>query len=96
MSGGEKSYVPQESAVQIDPLNCSGCGKCVDACPVDVIDMDREIKKAFVAYPQDCCVCFLCQEDCPTGAVQVHHDSGNDRLVSIYDQMGIKLPDGLG
>ena len=53
--------------------------------------MNIATQKAFVAYPQDCCVCFLCQDDCPVGAIKVNHDSSNDRLISIYDLMNIKI-----
>ena len=81
----------QISPVQIDEALCTGCTKCLDSCPVDVIEMNIATQKAFVAYPQDCCVCFLCQDDCPVGAIKVNHDSSNDRLISIYDLMNIKI-----
>lgn len=61
----------------IDAALCETCatrmrGACpvVEACPVDVIRADRE-GKPYIAYGDDCTSCFLCQVDCPNGAVTV-------------------------
>jgi ferredoxin len=51
--------------VQIDPGRCNGCGICVKSCPADVIQMDRDNKKAVIRYAQDCFV------ECPEDAVFV-------------------------
>lgn len=50
---------------------CSGCQTCVDICPMDVIKMDEDRDKAFIAYLRDCQSCFLCELECPTGAIYV-------------------------
>lgn len=51
---------------------CTGCGICVDHCPLDVLRLDYTIKKAFIKYPRDCQACFLCQRDCPEeGAIYI-------------------------
>ena len=55
----------------IDEELCTGCGICVDDCPVDVIRLDEEKGKAYIAYPKDCAVCFQCQTYCPEGAITV-------------------------
>jgi len=57
--------------VKIDPIVCTGCGACEDSCPTDVIRMDAQAKRAYVAYPADCQVCFLCEFDCPVDAIFV-------------------------
>lgn len=51
--------------------NCNGCGLCVEACPMDVLRMNPRKKKAHIAYPEDCIVCFSCEMDCPEEAVVV-------------------------
>jgi len=28
--------------------------------------------KAYIAYPDDCMTCFLCERMCPSGAIFVH------------------------
>lgn len=55
----------------IDERLCTGCGICADDCPMDVIRMDQERKKATVAYPHDCMVCYLCEIACPEEAIEV-------------------------
>ncbi|HWQ46624.1 MAG TPA: ferredoxin family protein [Longilinea sp.] len=54
---------------RIDTELCTGCGICVNSCPVDVIRFDKESKKAVIRYPQDCVVCCWCVAECPQGAV---------------------------
>ena len=44
---------------------CDGCGKCVDACPMDVLRINKKTKKAFIRYLSDCMSCFICEEECP-------------------------------
>ena len=56
---------------KIDYRLCSGCGMCVDNCPMDVIRMDKTTRKPFVKYIRDCQSCFLCELDCPEGAIYV-------------------------
>jgi NAD-dependent dihydropyrimidine dehydrogenase PreA subunit len=50
---------------------CIGCGLCVERCPLDTIRLD-EAGKAYIAYPDDCMTCFLCERLCPQGAIFVH------------------------
>jgi len=59
------------SIERIDPDLCNGCGVCVKGCPVDVIRMDEEKKKAVIKYPEDCMCCDYCELDCPKRAIYV-------------------------
>ncbi len=54
----------------IDAERCNGCGLCFEWCPVDVIRMNEK-GLAYVAYPGDCHVCYLCEEACSLDAVVV-------------------------
>ena len=55
---------------EIIPELCNGCGICVNNCPMDVIRMDEEGKKAVIKYPEDCMLCGLCL-DCPQNAIHI-------------------------
>ncbi|MBW2063513.1 MAG: ferredoxin family protein [Deltaproteobacteria bacterium] len=54
---------------KIDEARCTGCGKCVLSCPMDVLRLDKEGKKAVIRYPEDCMLCGWCTIECPEDAV---------------------------
>jgi NAD-dependent dihydropyrimidine dehydrogenase PreA subunit len=51
---------------QVSSENCTGCGDCVDACPVDGVNIDGE--KA-VVQPDVCIECNACIDACASGAM---------------------------
>lgn len=50
---------------------CTGCGICVDVCPMDVLRMEESGKLAVIKYLRDCQSCYLCVQDCPEDAIYV-------------------------
>ena len=50
---------------------CTGCGWCERSCPMDVIRIDEERKKAVINYQIDCMACYNCELFCPEDAVYV-------------------------
>jgi NAD-dependent dihydropyrimidine dehydrogenase PreA subunit len=69
---------------KVDETKCSGCGLCVEICPMDVFRMKIQvdvfsqsqnsfarISKASIAYPEDCMACFTCELKCPVHAISV-------------------------
>lgn len=56
---------------KIDKELCSGCGICAEKCPLDTIRIGED-KKACIAYPEDCMTCYMCEMNCPKGAIYVH------------------------
>ena len=52
--------------VVIDHKKCLGatCLNCVDSCPVEAIDWDKEQKKVVANNFQECIVCLACEEAC--------------------------------
>ena len=54
---------------QIDTATCLGCYACVDACPYDVLSIERYV--AVVARPEACCGLILCEQRCPNGSLKI-------------------------
>ena len=53
----------------IDESKCTGCGACVSACPMGVLELSEG--KAKVAKPEACVGCRACEAACPSGAIKV-------------------------
>jgi len=49
-----------------DPQWCTGCGTCVDQCPVSALSMTESVP---VVDEEACITCFCCQEICPEKAI---------------------------
>ena len=54
----------------IEKENCTGCGICVDECPIDAISMKIEEAEINIA---ECIRCGICHDVCSQKAVR--HDS---------------------
>ncbi|MBN1546155.1 MAG: 4Fe-4S binding protein [Syntrophaceae bacterium] len=51
-----------------DAAECTGCGLCVDICPVNAIRMENDFP---VVDPDWCIGCGVCAVPCPTSAVRL-------------------------
>lgn len=56
---------------KIDTDTCVGCGTCVERCPLDTLRLGPD-GKAYIAYPDDCMTCYICERLCPANAIFVH------------------------
>lgn len=56
-----------------DEEACSGCGECIDPCPMDALTMEGDA----VALDTNRCIgCGLCVSTCPTGALRLELREG--------------------
>jgi uncharacterized protein (DUF362 family)/NAD-dependent dihydropyrimidine dehydrogenase PreA subunit len=51
---------------EVNPELCTGCGTCVDQCPVAALSMSDILPKVTI---DKCITCFCCQEICPEKAI---------------------------
>ncbi|MCP4566656.1 MAG: 4Fe-4S dicluster domain-containing protein [FCB group bacterium] len=68
--------------VKINKTYCKGCELCVRACPMQILEMSKEINLkgylvAQLAEPTKCIGCRICAIVCPDVAIEVHtHGTG--------------------
>jgi ferredoxin/flavodoxin len=55
--------------VMVDNDICTGCGKCVSGCPVNMLELINE-KAAVTDNSHKCILCAECYHNCPVNAVK--------------------------
>ena len=53
---------------KVDAEKCTGCGICVDMCPVEAISLENEVA---IVDEQVCTACGLCVNECPNEAISM-------------------------
>ena len=58
-------------------VECKGCGRCVAACPEDLLNMSEQVNKRGYVYAmyagEGCKGCASCYYTCPEpGAIEIH------------------------
>ena len=54
-------------AAKVDKEKCTGCGICVDACPMEAIKIENNM----AVISDDCSECGVCETECPNDAIKV-------------------------
>jgi predicted Fe-Mo cluster-binding NifX family protein/ferredoxin len=57
----------RKAAAFVQADKCTGCGICVNVCPVNAIS----INKHAVVNPRLCTACSVCVSECPNGAITI-------------------------
>lgn len=76
-----------KGAVQISDSLCKGCGLCVAACPVHIIELAEQAVNvkgyppATVIVPTKCTGCGNCALMCPDSAITVKRFVGEERRI---------------
>lgn len=56
-------------AAVVDISKCTGCGDCVEECPVEAIALSDEPKAQIDA--DECTDCGVCVDTCPEEAIEM-------------------------
>jgi thioredoxin reductase len=78
---------------QIDASTCLGCYACVDACPFDVLEIQRYV--AVVARPENCCGVVLCQQVCPNGSLRIQEGEAIEERPNLDETLESKDAPGV-
>ncbi len=55
-------------AARVDVKKCTGCGECVEGCPLEAISLDGEVA---IVDEDTCTECGLCVDECPNEAINL-------------------------
>jgi ferredoxin len=58
--------------VTFNHTSCTGCGRCVQVCPLGIIHL--EDRKAITNHELDCTLCSLCVDNCKQQAITLHYN----------------------
>lgn len=58
-------------SIRIDQHVCVGCGKCLEACPGNLLRIGDH-GCAEIRIPEDCWGCASCLKICPAGAIEMY------------------------
>lgn len=59
----------------VDADRCTGCGVCVEACPMHAVELVGDsFAQVVIVRPEDCEYCGDCEEICPEGAIGLPYE----------------------
>jgi Na+-translocating ferredoxin:NAD+ oxidoreductase subunit B len=84
---GEHEDNPPETVAYIREMDCIGCTKCIQACPVDAIVGSAKMMHTVII--DECTGCDLCIPPCPVDCIEIHtlKPSAKDKVVPAPHQL---------
>ena len=76
------------SRIHIDDIRCKGCGRCITACPKNLIEFSHELNDRgytyvnFAGHAEDCSGCTLCAVVCPDQGIEVWNHKDKQTFVN--------------
>jgi DNA-directed RNA polymerase subunit D len=64
--------------------DCDGCGKCIEACPRDILKLNGD--KVKVTDIIECSMCKLCEKSCDANVIKVSYDP--ESFVMTFETSG--------
>ena len=60
-------------SIKVDVERCTGCGTCVDICPVAIFELQEIEGKtvSVVVAEDDCIICRACEIQCSEQAIEI-------------------------
>jgi 2-oxoglutarate ferredoxin oxidoreductase subunit beta len=74
--------------IAVEELRCKGCGRCITACPKDLIEFSKELNEKgynyviFTGEPEDCRGCTLCAVVCPDQGIETWNHKDKQTFVN--------------
>ena len=81
----EQVRPPGAAADDVFGRLCDGCGKCIDACPEEIIRLDRNGWAMLDFATGPCTFCGRCIDACPTGALDVGEAENRKRVARVSE-----------
>ncbi|MCD7964113.1 MAG: 4Fe-4S binding protein [Rikenellaceae bacterium] len=74
-----------KGTIIVDTERCKGCAVCIEACPSNVIALNREVNSkgynyAYMEFPDKCVGCANCALVCPDSCITVYRQKFEDKI----------------
>ncbi|MCU0652190.1 MAG: nitroreductase family protein [Candidatus Omnitrophica bacterium] len=75
-------------AIKVDKNTCKGDGKCVEICPLKILQMNAERVPEFIPGGGDICInCGHCFAFCPVGSIELSTMNAKDAMRLDYSKL---------